>query len=61
MLGTFLKHVGVGIIAAALAAAAGYLLDPAHFAELGMFAGLATIVGNLIGEALKKLAEKLVS
>lgn len=59
MLGAFLKHLGLGVLAAVLAGVAGYLLDPAHYAELGTFAGLAALVGNLLGEALKKLAAKL--
>lgn len=55
----FLKHFGVGVLAAIVGGAAAYFGAPEHYAALGAFAGVAAVIGSYVSVALKKLSDKL--
>lgn len=56
---TFLKQLGLGAIVAVLTGLAAYFAAPDSYAALGLFAGAAATVGQVLAEVLKKLAEKV--
>jgi hypothetical protein len=55
----FLKHFGVGALAAIVGGLAAYFGAPEHYAALGAFAGVVATIGSYVRDVLQKLADKL--
>lgn len=55
----FLKHFGLGALVAVVGGLAAYFGAPEHYAQLGVFAGVAATVGSFVKDFLVKLAEKI--
>ena len=54
----FLAHFGYGLLGALVGGVAAYFGDPAHYVELGVFAGAVTLASKAIATALQKFVDK---